>query len=70
MKEGARDYILKLLTASLFVKKVTVSPAVRLGHAQVLLNATAKYPIERVCMKIFSLPAGSRICTSARFLKH
>ena len=63
MKEGARDYILKLLTASLFVKKVTVSPAVRLGHAQALLNATAKYPIERVCMKTFSLPAGSRICT-------
>ena len=63
MKEGARDYILKLLTASLFVKKVTVSPAVRLGHAQALLNATAKYPSERVCMKTFSLPAGSRICT-------
>lgn len=63
MKEGARDYTLKLLSASLFVKKVSVSPAVRLGHGQALLNATAKYPIERVCMKTFSLPAGSRICT-------
>ncbi|XP_076847125.1 uncharacterized protein F54H12.2-like [Brachyhypopomus gauderio] len=63
MKEGQTDYVIKILTASLFVKKVTVSPAVKLGHAHALLNATAKYPMERVCMKTFSLPAGSRVCT-------
>ncbi|XP_066485954.1 uncharacterized protein F54H12.2-like [Tiliqua scincoides] len=54
-------YKLKLLTASLFVKKVRVSPGVRLGHAEALLTATAKYPVDHVSMKVFSLPAGSRV---------
>ncbi|XP_066469229.1 uncharacterized protein F54H12.2-like [Tiliqua scincoides] len=54
-------YRLKLLTASLFVKKVRVAPGVRLGHAEALLTATAKYPVDRVSMKVFSLPVGSRV---------
>lgn len=61
---GAGDvaYRLKILSASLFVKKVSVAPAVKLGHAQALLNTNAKYPISRVCVKNFSVPVGSRIC--------
>ncbi|XP_065125444.2 uncharacterized protein F54H12.2-like [Paramisgurnus dabryanus] len=62
MRSDATAYKLNILSASLFVKKVTVSPAVRLGHAQALLSTTAKYPIDRVCLKNFSLPAGSRVC--------
>ncbi|XP_066478855.1 uncharacterized protein F54H12.2-like [Tiliqua scincoides] len=54
-------YKLKLLTASLFVKKVRVAQGVRLGHTEALLTATAKYPVDRVSMKVFSLPAGSRV---------
>ncbi|XP_066485768.1 uncharacterized protein F54H12.2-like [Tiliqua scincoides] len=54
-------YKLKLLTASLFVKKVRVSPGVRLGHAEALLTATAKCPVDGVSMKVFSLLAGSRV---------
>ncbi|XP_066480774.1 uncharacterized protein F54H12.2-like [Tiliqua scincoides] len=54
-------YKLQILTASLFVKKVRVAPGVRLGHAEALLTATAKYPVDRVSMKIFSIAAGSRI---------
>ncbi|XP_067233779.1 uncharacterized protein F54H12.2-like [Chanodichthys erythropterus] len=61
MKTGDPAYKLKIMTASLFVKKVSVSPSVRLGHAQALLGATAKYPIDRVCLKNFSIPAGSRV---------
>lgn len=61
MRSDAVAYKLNILSASLFVKKVTVSPAVRLGHAQALLSTTAKYPIERVCVKNFSIPAGSRV---------
>ncbi|XP_056102088.1 uncharacterized protein F54H12.2-like [Rhinichthys klamathensis goyatoka] len=54
-------YKLNIVTASLYVKKVSVSPPVRLGHAQALLSTTAKYPIDRVCLKNFSIPAGARV---------
>ncbi|XP_058246887.1 uncharacterized protein F54H12.2-like [Hemibagrus wyckioides] len=63
MKEGNGSFTLKMINAALFVKKVTVSPPIRIGHARALGTATAKYPIERVCMKTFSLPAGSRHCS-------
>ncbi|XP_063312633.1 uncharacterized protein F54H12.2-like [Pelobates fuscus] len=53
---------LQILNASLFVKRVQISPAVRIGHAQGLLNGNAKYAIERISMKVFSIPAGSRVC--------
>lgn len=52
---------LKITSASLFVKKVKVAPGVRLGHAEALLTANAKYPVDRVGMKVFSIPAGSRV---------
>ncbi len=61
MRDDAIAYKLNIVSASLFVKKVTVSPGVRLGHAQALLSTTAKYPIERVCLKNLSIPAGSRV---------
>ncbi|XP_066486028.1 uncharacterized protein F54H12.2-like [Tiliqua scincoides] len=54
-------YKLKILVAALFVKKVRVAPGVRLGHAEALLTSTAKYPVDLVSMKLFSLPAGSRV---------
>ncbi|XP_073694091.1 uncharacterized protein F54H12.2-like [Garra rufa] len=54
-------YKLNIVSASLFVKKVTVSPSVRLAHTQTLLTTTAKYPIDRVCLKNFSIPSGSRV---------
>ncbi len=54
-------YKLNIVSASLFVKKVTVSPPVRLAHAQTLLSTTAKYPVDRVSLKSFSIPAGSRV---------
>ncbi|XP_048036209.1 uncharacterized protein F54H12.2-like [Megalobrama amblycephala] len=61
MRDGDVAYKLNIMSASLFVKKVSVSPPVRLGHAQALLSTTAKYPIDRVCLKNFSIPAGSRV---------
>ena len=53
MRHDALAYKVNILSASLFVKKVSVSPAARLGHAQALLSTTAKYPIDRVCLKKF-----------------
>ncbi len=61
MRDDAIAYKLNIVSASLFVKKVSVSPGVRLGLAQALLSTTAKYPIERVCLKNFSIPPGSRV---------
>ena len=52
---------LQILSASLFIKKVRVAPGVRLGHAEALFTANAKYPVDRVGMKVFSIPAGSRV---------
>lgn len=50
LNEGNVHLILKILNISLFVNNITDSSAVKLGHAQALLNAIA-----RVCMKTFSL---------------
>ncbi|XP_026104439.1 uncharacterized protein F54H12.2-like [Carassius auratus] len=61
MRSDDLAYKLHIAAASLFVKKVSVSPPVRLAHAQTLLSTTAKYPIDRVCLKSFSIPAGSRV---------
>ncbi|XP_034615465.1 uncharacterized protein F54H12.2-like [Trachemys scripta elegans] len=58
---AAEGFKLRIVSASLFVKKVRVAPGVRLGHAEALLTANAKYPVDRVGMKVFSIPAGSRV---------
>lgn len=44
------------------MKKVAVSPAVKLAHAKALMHTNVKYPIDRVCLKNFSIPAGTRVC--------
>lgn len=45
--------------ASLFIRKVKVSPGVLLGHAKALEKSSAKYPIDRVLCKTYSVPSGS-----------
>ncbi|GFX73825.1 uncharacterized protein F54H12.2 [Trichonephila clavipes] len=40
-------------------KKVQVNPAVVIGHAKALERTTAKYPIDRVSCKVFSIPQSS-----------
>lgn len=56
------EFALKITAASLFVKKVTVSPAIRLGHETALLKENALYPLSRVTVKTYSIPENSRIC--------
>ncbi|XP_034612914.1 uncharacterized protein F54H12.2-like [Trachemys scripta elegans] len=58
---AAEGFKLRIVSASLFVKKVRVALGVRLGHAEALLTANAKYPVDRVGMKVFSIPTGSRV---------
>ena len=57
---GARPpYKLHLLDASLFVRKVTVSPAVALAHAKTLDRANVIYPLTKTVMRVFTAARGS-----------
>lgn len=58
-KVGA-DYKVVLEHASLFIRKVKVNPAVSLAHAKALEKSNAKYPIDRVLCKTYSVSTGSR----------
>ncbi|GBN55826.1 Uncharacterized protein F54H12.2 [Araneus ventricosus] len=53
------EYNVVLEHASLFVRKVKVSPGVSLGHAKALKNTSAKYPTDKVVCKTYSIPKGS-----------
>jgi len=50
----------KILHASLFVRKVKLMPSVFLAHAKTLENGTAKYPICRAVCKSFTIPQSYR----------
>ena len=52
-------YKVVLNHASLFIRKTKVSPGVILGHAKALEKTTAKYAIERVLCKTYSVSKGS-----------
>lgn len=54
---------LRILGAFLFVKKVPVFPAIRLGHAAVLMKGNVLYRLSHVNVKTYSFPKNSRICT-------
>lgn len=56
---GEGNFKMILEQASIFVRKVRVSPGVVLGHAKSLEKTTAKYPVERVLCKTYSIPSGN-----------
>ena len=58
MTAANAQYQFKIVSASVFVKKVSVAPTVRLA----LQHTNAKYAIDRVSLKTFSIPAGTRVC--------
>ena len=53
---GDADNRVKIMHASLFVRKVKLMPSVFLAHARALERGTAKYPIRRVVCKSFTIP--------------
>ncbi|KAK2810389.1 hypothetical protein Q5P01_000404 [Channa striata] len=59
MHAANREYRLHVF----YVKKVTVAPAVHIGHSAALIKSNALYPLSRINLKTFSIPANSRICT-------
>ena len=66
MWTGDNAFRVFIVSASLFVRKVKLSPSVFLAHAKTLENGMAKYPIKRVIFKVFTVPAGYRDVTSER----
>lgn len=56
---GKEGFKVVLDHVSLLVRKVRVSPGVIVGHAKALQNGTAKYPINRVLCKVYSIPKGN-----------
>ena len=65
------NYRVQIVEASLYVRKVSVSPAVSLSHSKSLLSLTAKYPLRRVEVKTFSIPQGNQSFTRENlFLGH
>ncbi|GBM52683.1 Uncharacterized protein F54H12.2 [Araneus ventricosus] len=57
LEEG--DYKIAFEHVSLFIRKVRINPAVIVGHAKALEETTAKYPIDRIVCKVFSIPQSS-----------
>ncbi|XP_053568362.1 uncharacterized protein F54H12.2-like [Bombina bombina] len=62
MSADPEPFKIQILQASLFVKRVQISAAVRIGHAQGLLAGHAKYTIDRVGLKVYSIAQGTRVC--------
>ena len=60
--DSAARFKVHILSASLYIKKVSVAPGVRLAHARTITQTNAKYSIDRVCLKNFSIPQGTRVC--------
>ncbi|GFW39872.1 uncharacterized protein F54H12.2 [Trichonephila clavipes] len=57
--QGSEGFKVVLDHVSLFIRKVRVNPEVILGHAKALEKTSAKYPINRVLCKVYSIPKGS-----------
>ncbi|GFT59533.1 uncharacterized protein F54H12.2 [Trichonephila clavipes] len=57
--QGSEGFKVILDHVSLFIRKVRVNPGVILGHAKALEKTSAKYPINRVLCKVYSIPKGS-----------
>lgn len=55
----ADDYKIKIKDLSLYVRKVQLSPTIRMAHAQALETSSSKYPIRRVEVKVDTVPAGN-----------
>ena len=62
MGDGA-NYKIKINDVKLMVRKVRLSPEVRMAHTKALQTSPVKYPINRVEMKTFVVPRGTMTST-------
>ncbi len=57
-QEDNPTYRMKIVDATLKVCKVTLTPALRIGHATALKQSYALYPHEKTQIKTFNIPSG------------
>ena len=55
----AANYKIKITEMALYVRKVQLSPAVRMGHVKALEKTSCKYPVRRVEVKVDTIPTGN-----------
>jgi hypothetical protein len=55
----AANYKIKIKEMALYVKKVQLSPVVRMGHVKALAKTSCKYPVRRVEVKVDTVPTGN-----------
>ncbi|XP_071579482.1 uncharacterized protein F54H12.2-like [Temnothorax nylanderi] len=58
LMENTSTSKIRILDASLLVRRAKISPGVLLAHARMLSKTTAKYPLTRVEVKTFTIHAG------------
>ena len=58
MGPAATDAIVQIKSAVMRVRRVKISPQILIAHSKILSKTTAKYPISRVEMKSYTIPAG------------
>ncbi|XP_063976546.1 uncharacterized protein F54H12.2-like [Diachasmimorpha longicaudata] len=58
MDDSALNYKLRIVEASLIVRRVKLSPGILIAHAKKLAKTSAKYPLTRVEVKSFVLHNG------------
>ena len=56
---GAAIYKIKIKLMALYVRKVQLSPTVRMGHVKALEKTSCKYPVRRVEVKVDTVPIGN-----------
>lgn len=55
---SSKDWSLRIIEASLLVRRAKIAPGMLLAHARALSKSTAKYPVTRVEVKALSMHAG------------
>ena len=58
LMESSSTSKIRILDASLLVRRAKISPGVLLAHAKMLSKTTAKYPLTRVEVKTFTIHSG------------
>ena len=57
--EDAANNKIKIKKMALYVRKVQLSPVVRMGHVKALERTSCKYPVRRIEVKVDTVPTGN-----------
>lgn len=60
---GEGEHSVDIVSAKLWMRKLKITPSLALAHEKLLMKKTAKYPVNRVEVKVFHLPSGLKSFT-------